>query len=180
MSVVPIDRRLYFPIAVRTPTAGDGRRTVGATDIFLQCWGIVRGIQVAHSHALGSRANASLECCAQYQKRNTRGVKVLSAAFLYKNYKSESKNIHHSISALSFRFYINTLTQGCVIRADHHDTAQLSPKGSQQRKKKTKVSGAALVFVPFLFATTPRAVPSGASERDKTSIFLDRRVAFSF
>jgi len=36
MSVVPIDRRLYFPIAVPTPTVGDDRRTVGATDMFLQ------------------------------------------------------------------------------------------------------------------------------------------------
>ena len=36
MSVVPIDRRLYCPIAVPTPTVGDGRRTVGATDMFLQ------------------------------------------------------------------------------------------------------------------------------------------------
>jgi len=35
MSVVPIDRRLYFPIAVPTPTVGDGRRTVGTTDMFL-------------------------------------------------------------------------------------------------------------------------------------------------
>ena len=33
---VPIDRQLYFPIAVRTPTVGDGRRTVGTTDMFLQ------------------------------------------------------------------------------------------------------------------------------------------------
>ena len=36
MSVVPIDRRLYCSIAVRTPTVGDGRRTVGATDMFMQ------------------------------------------------------------------------------------------------------------------------------------------------
>jgi len=35
MSVVPIDRRLYFPIPVPTPTVGDGRRTVGTTDMFL-------------------------------------------------------------------------------------------------------------------------------------------------
>jgi len=35
MSVVLIDRRLYFPIAVPTPTVGDGRRTVGTTDMFL-------------------------------------------------------------------------------------------------------------------------------------------------
>ena len=35
MSVVPIDRRLYFPIAVPTPTVGDGRRTIGTTDVFL-------------------------------------------------------------------------------------------------------------------------------------------------
>jgi len=33
--VVPTDRRLYCPIAVRTPTVGDGRRTVGTTDMFL-------------------------------------------------------------------------------------------------------------------------------------------------
>ena len=34
--VVPIDRRPYFPIAVPTPTVGDGRRAVGTTDMFLQ------------------------------------------------------------------------------------------------------------------------------------------------
>jgi hypothetical protein len=31
----PIDHRLYFPIAVPIPTVGDGRRTVGTTDMFL-------------------------------------------------------------------------------------------------------------------------------------------------
>jgi len=36
MPVVPIDRRLYFPIAVPTPTVGDGRRMIGAADMFLQ------------------------------------------------------------------------------------------------------------------------------------------------
>jgi len=35
MSVVPTDLRLHYPIAVRTPTVGDGRRTVGFTDVFL-------------------------------------------------------------------------------------------------------------------------------------------------
>jgi hypothetical protein len=35
MSVAPIDRRLYFVIAVHTLTIGDRRRTVGATDMFL-------------------------------------------------------------------------------------------------------------------------------------------------
>jgi hypothetical protein len=33
--VAPIDRRLYFTIAVRTPAVGDRRRTVGATNMFL-------------------------------------------------------------------------------------------------------------------------------------------------
>ena len=31
----PTDRRLYCPIAARTPTVGDGRHTVGTTDVFL-------------------------------------------------------------------------------------------------------------------------------------------------
>jgi hypothetical protein len=35
MSLALIDRRLYFAIAVRTSTVGDGRRTIGATGMFL-------------------------------------------------------------------------------------------------------------------------------------------------
>jgi hypothetical protein len=34
---VSIDRQLHSPIAVRTPTIGDGRRTIGSADMFLQC-----------------------------------------------------------------------------------------------------------------------------------------------
>jgi hypothetical protein len=30
----PIDRRLYYPIVVRTQTVGDSRRTIDATDMF--------------------------------------------------------------------------------------------------------------------------------------------------
>jgi hypothetical protein len=36
MSLASIDRRLYFTIALRVPTVGDGRRTVGTADMFLQ------------------------------------------------------------------------------------------------------------------------------------------------
>ena len=37
MFVAPIDRRLHFTIAARAPTVDDGRRTIGATGMFLQC-----------------------------------------------------------------------------------------------------------------------------------------------
>ena len=63
MSVVPIDRRLYFPIAVRTPTAGDGRRTVGATDMFLQCAQWVRPANAVGDRSMPVASICSVLCC---------------------------------------------------------------------------------------------------------------------
>jgi hypothetical protein len=56
-----MDSRLYCPIAVRTPTIGDGHRTVDTTNMFLQCKGGRHNLLSLRKHVHGGDGHRTVD-----------------------------------------------------------------------------------------------------------------------